>query len=81
MAPSRIFKSDSPILTNSVGESEVFTGAAAGWMGRSRIGLVILEPRDCLGFRKRELDEVDDLLVVEVAQVDVMNFLPLLLLV
>jgi hypothetical protein len=52
--------------TNSVGESEVFN---PGCCFLSRMGVVILEPRDCLGFMKS--DEVELLLdLVEVAQVE-----------
>ena len=66
MCPSRIFRSESSMRTNSVGESEVFN---AGCCFLSRMGVVILEPRDCLGFMKS--DEVELLLdLVEVAQVE-----------
>jgi hypothetical protein len=38
------------------------------------MGLVILEPNDCLGFIKSE-EELEDLLVVEVAHVEDINLL------
>ena len=65
MCPSRILRSESPIRTNSVGVSEVFNG----FYLLSRIGVVILDPRDCLGFMKSDEEELL-LDLVEVAQVE-----------
>jgi hypothetical protein len=65
MCPSRILRSESPIRTNSVGDSEVFNGYTLF----SRMGVVILDPRDCLDFMKSDEEELL-LDFVEVAQVE-----------
>jgi hypothetical protein len=62
---SRIFRSDSEILTNSVGETDTFSYGYYG-CARLRMGWVILEPRDCLGFMNNE--EFVDLLAVELSE-------------